>query len=437
MFGWPLRQAAIAAASGALAVSAAAGPASAPHPDSATSTWWRVAAQFGAPHGQADLTSISAPSAADAWVTGFTVQPTEFGVSALIRHWNGQTWQAVPLPASVARTWNSVSPVLAQIGASSATNVWVMNGILSGVPRYLRFDGKHWSTGTLPGGAGNGRQVVLITSAQVFSPTDVWAFGMMQRYAPQGWQSPYAAHFNGKSWAIVPVPGQGAITSVSAISPDDFWAVIGCVTTQRIATFAKPAVLQWTARSGWRAAPVQPKLPYGSGLSSVAAERGGALWVGGEAPNSGDGTTPLSAIWNKKTWTVSRLPIAASWDQWALAGLAANGRGGVWGVAAAENVAGQQLWHLVGTTWTKVSPGFGWHVWQLGGLAPIPGSPSLWAAGAIRYRGAVHAMVALKGTSASVLPVQHAQRAKSMPANRSKSVKRPTPAKRTQHRSAG
>ena len=433
MFGWPLGHAAVAAVGTVLALSGVAAPASSPHPDSGTSTWWRVTTTFGAQHGQAELTSISAPSAQDAWVTGFTVHPTDFGVSALIRHWTGQTWQAVSLPAGVARAWNSASPIMAQIGASSPANVWVLNGILSGLPRYLRFDGKHWTIGTLPGGAGNGRQVVLITSVKVFSPTDVWAFGMIQRYPPQGWTVPYAAHFNGKSWAVVPVPGQGAITSVSAISPDDFWAVIGCVTTQRIAPFARPAVLQWTARSGWRAAAVQPRLPYGTGLSSVVAERGGALWVGGEAPNSADGTTPVSAIWNKKAWIVSRLPITASWDQWALAELVANGRG-VWGVAAAENVTGQQLWHLAGTTWSKVSPGFGWHVWQLGGLAPIPGSPSLWAAGAIRYGGTVNAMVALKGTSASVLPVRPAKHAPSKSVKRVKTVKQSKPVKRTQPR---
>jgi hypothetical protein len=427
MFGWPLGHAAIAAAGGVLAFSSAVQPVSTPHPGNAASTWWRVAATFGAKHGQADLTSISAPSAQDTWVAGFTVRSTGFGVSALIKHWTGQAWQAVALPAGVARTWNNASPILAQIGASSPANVWVLNGILSGLPRYLRFDGKHWSSGTLPGAAGNGRQVVLITSAKVFSPTDVWAFGMIQRFSPQGWQSPYAAHFNGKSWAIVPVPGQGAITSVSAISPDDFWAVIGCVTTQRIATFAKPAVLQWTGRSGWRAAPVQPRLPAGAGLSSVVAERGGALWVGGETPNSADGTTPLSAIWNKKAWIVSQLPITASWDRWGLAELAATG-GGVWGVTAAENVTSHQLWHLIGTRWFQVSPGFGWHAWQLGGLAAIPGTSSIWAAGMIRYRGTVNAIVALKGTSASVLPVHPAKH------STSKSVKRATPVKRTQHR---
>jgi hypothetical protein len=413
MFGWPLGHAAVAAASGVLALSGAAQPPSSPHPGNAASIWWRVTATFGAQHGQAELTSISAPTAQDAWAAGFTVRPTGFGVSALIEHWTGQTWQAAALPPGVARTWNNASPILAQIGATSPANVWVFNGILRGPARYLRFDGKHWSTGTLPGGAANGGPVVLITSAKVFSPTDVWAFGMKQQYGTQGFTAPYAAHFNGKSWAIVPVPGAGtgAITSVSAISPGDLWAVTGSVTTQRIAPGAEAVVLHWTARSGWRRVPVQPKLPGGADLSSVVAERGGALRVGGEVPNIADGTTPLAATWAKKAWTVTRLPITASWDRWGLAELVANGTG-VWGVTAAENVTGHQVWHLVGRTWSKVSPGFGWHAWQLGGLAAIPGTQAIWAAGAIRYRGTVKAMVALKGNPASVLPAQHAKHSK-------------------------
>ncbi len=432
MFGWPLGHVAVAAAGGVLALSGAAAPANSPHPGNATSTWWRVAAMFGAQHGQAELTSISAPSAQDAWATGFAVLPTEFGVSALIRHWTGKTWQVVALPAGVARTWNNASPILAQIGATSPANVWIFNGILSGPARYLRFDGKHWSIRTLPSGARNSSPDVLITSAKVFSPTDVWAFGMKQ-YGSQGPTYPYAAHFNGKSWAIVPVPGPGAITSVSGFSPADLWAVTGCVTTQQIAPCVTSSVLHWTARSGWRRAPVQPKVPGGADFSSVVAERGGALMVGGEVPNSADGTTPLSATWDKKAWTVTELPITASWDRWGLAELVANGSG-VWGVTAAGNVAGHQLWHLVGTTWTKVSPGFGWHVWQLGGLTAIPGAPAIWAAGAIRYGGSVKAMVALQGSSASVSPVHHAKHSKSKSGKRVTTVKHSKPVKRSQHR---
>src|SRR5260370_31976357 len=107
MFGWPLGHVAVAAAGGLLAFSGALQPVNPPHPGNATSTWWRITATFGGKHGQADLTSISAPSAQDAWAVGFNVQPTGFGVSALIRHWTGQTWQPVALPAGVARTWNN------------------------------------------------------------------------------------------------------------------------------------------------------------------------------------------------------------------------------------------------------------------------------------------------------------------------------------------
>lgn len=428
MFGWPLRHAVAGAASSALALTGAVHAASAPHPATTTTSWWRVTSTFGALHGQADLTSISAPSARDAWTTGFTVQPSAFGVSAMIRHWTGKTWQAVALPASLARTWNGDAPILAQIGASSPTNVWVFSGIGNGPARYLRLNGEQWTIGALPGGRGNGGPAVLITAAKVFSPTDVWAFGRTETFGPQGTSSPYAAHFNGKSWTTLPVPGHGAITAVSAISPDYMWAVVGSVTAQRISPGATPAVLQWTARSGWRPMPVQPKLPRGAQLSSVLGARGGKLWVGGEAENSLHGTTPLAAMWNGSAWTVTELPVPASWSRWGLADLAANGNG-IWGVLAAENVAGHQLWHLTGTKWSKVSPGFGWHVWQLGQLAAISGTHSLWAAGAIRYGPTVSAMIALDGPTASVVPVVHHKKA-----SHHKPVKKSRSARRSPHR---
>ncbi len=422
MFGWPLRQAAVVAAGGALALYGAAFQASPPHPVSTFAsphpasspasshpaspapTWWRIAGTFGALHGQAALTSISAPSALDAWATGFTVQPAGLGVAAMIRHWTGKAWQDIRLPAGLARTWNNAAPILAQIGASSASNVWVFNGIMNGPARYLRLNGTHWTAGTLPGGGGEDGPAVLITAAKVFSPSNVWAFGMTESFGSQGTTSPYAAHFDGKSWATLPVPGQGAITSVSAVSASDMWAVVGSVTTQRIAPGAMPAVLQWAAQSGWRRAPVQPKLPRGAQLSSVMAARGGAVWVGGEAENSLHGTTPLAATWTGSAWTVTELPIAASSARWGIAELAANGDG-LWAVIAAQNADGHQLWHLMGTKWSKASPGFGWHVWQIGQLAAIPGTHSMWAAGAIRYGATVDAMVALDGPTASVVPV--------------------------------
>jgi hypothetical protein len=412
MFGWPLRHAVVVAAGGALALSGSVQSvqsvqsASAPHPSNATTSWWRITSTFGVTKGQGALTSISAPSAVDAWATGFTVLPTDFGVSAFIRHWTGKTWRAVSLPPRLARAWSAGSPILAQIGSSSAANVWLFNGIGSGRAQYLRLKGTRWSMGTLPGAGGSGGEAVLITSAKVFSPTDVWAFGVTLRFGPRGITSPYAAHFDGRRWSTVPVPGMGAITAVSAVSPKDLWAVVGSITTQRIAPAATPAVLQWTARLGWRAAPVQPKLPGGAQLSSVLAARGGRLWIGGEAPNPADGLTPLVATWTGSAWTTTELPITASTSRWGMAELAANGTG-LWGVAAAEGVAGHELWHLNGTKWSKVSPGFGWHVWQLAQLVGVPGTRSLWAAGAIRYNGTVKAIIALDGPTASVQTVGH------------------------------
>src|SRR4029077_11447372 len=129
--------------------------------------------------------------------------------------------------------------------------------------------------------------------------------------------------------------------------------------------------------------PTQPVLPAGAILTSVLAEPGGKLLVGGSEKNTKKGTTPLAAKWSGKSWTVTTLPGPSS-AKWALSSLALDGKGGTWALAQASNRESGRIWHLSGHTWSVVKPSFGKHAWILTQLAAVPHTDSVWAVGALK-----------------------------------------------------
>ncbi len=368
------RVAAVALAGSAIALTSAMLPAQA-----AAATGWRVAAKYPVKGGASLLLTADAVSARDAWAVGVLAGKNSTSVQTVIRHWAGKTWGEVTLPAKVAKAWKAEDPFGAQVGASSPTNVWIFSPIAGG---YLRLNGKHWSLGRLPSGSPS--NLVEVSSVKVFSRTDVWAFGGIEKLSgttPS--TSPYVAHFNGLKWATEKVPGTGPIAAASAASSASIWAVTGSDLVEGITVESEgtPGVLHWTAKGGWQQ-PAQPVLPAGSILTSVLTGPGGKVLVGGSEKNSKKGTTPLAATWTGKAWTVATLPGPSS-AKWALTSLAPDGSG-VWAIASASNRESGRLWHLSGKTWSAVTPAFGKHAWILTQLAAVPHTDSTWAVGALR-----------------------------------------------------
>ncbi len=79
--------------------------------------------------------------------------------------------------------------------------------------------------------------------------------------------------------------------------------------------------------------------------------------------------------------------------------MAPDGRGGFWGVAVAVNVKGEpeRMWHLTGTTWSRVTAGFGKRQWILTQLAAVPGTSSVWGVGALKAGTSEDGLVAIDG----------------------------------------
>jgi len=175
-------------------------------------TWNRVRAPAQAAPGA--LLGVTAISASDAWAVGSTG-----GNSQLILHWNGSTWAQVPDPQL-----RGISPVLRDVVADSAGNVWVA-GYFYGersqksTALLLRWTGTAWQRVALPKlGSDDGLSAIDIVSSR-----DIWAVGG----GVDGGKT-VILHWNGVAWTRLTTRGTnftGDFESLAVGSPSDIWAV--------------------------------------------------------------------------------------------------------------------------------------------------------------------------------------------------------------------
>ena len=387
------RRAAVALSAGAtvLAVGAAALPAQA-----TAVPGWRINTTFQVRNRIAEFFSVDAISARDAWSAGVTATTSGDELQTLIRHWNGKSWTAVSLPAKVATAWNKAEPVDARVGVSSPSNVWIFGGLLSSA--YLRLNGTRWSVGHLPGPSASSGKELEIDAVRVFSKSSVWAFGGIVNFAAaQATTTPYAAHFNGRKWSAAAVPGDSAITSVSAASSASIWAVAGTSASAPGGPggqAGQPGVLHWTTKGGWQRPP-QPVLPKGAQLSAVTLQSGHVV-AAGSVSNGRKGRSPLLVTWNGKAWSAPSV-AGASPTKWSVVGVAADGRGGIWVTGLRQSGNPGKLWHVVAGKWAAVQPAFGKHAWLLWQIAAVPHTDSVWGAGALKVGKSTVGLLALAG----------------------------------------
>jgi hypothetical protein len=325
---------------------------------------WRVTKVIAVRGDTVVMTGIDVLSAGDAWVAAVAIRISSGAARPLLEHWNGRTWLSVPLPAQLASGLLGAS-AWASVAASAPGNVWAFGA----EGRYAHLSGGRWRGGRLPGtGTGN----VVVYAADVFGPADAWAFGA--RYGGPGdlILRPWAAHFDGRRWAQVHVPGAGGIT-VSAVSGDDLWAVTGVVEPGAGVTFT-PTVLRWNGRA-WVRAARQPRLPRHAVAAAILAESDRDVWISGAAPNREQGTSELASHWNGRSWTPASPHTGPADTDDALGSLVPDGRSGIWGLG--EDVP-ELIWHYAGGRWAGSRVKYGWYLLQ---LAAVPDRTSLWALG--------------------------------------------------------
>jgi hypothetical protein len=204
---------------------------------------------------------------------------------------------------------------------------------------------------------------------------DVWAVGEVHAPDPNRERS-LIEHWDGKRWSVVVAPDAGRLMSVSAITPDDAWAL------------GARSLLRWDGTS-W----VEVLLPAGSGASfdSLSASGPENVWIAGTRPgpfigNNTRGSSTVVAHYDGIGWTVMHPPNPGTSVN-NLQGVIASSPTDVWaagyssdrGKSSAE--ATSLIEHWDGRSWTAVSSpdpslslnviwGAGWDggsgVWALG-----------------------------------------------------------------------
>ncbi|HEY0069831.1 MAG TPA: hypothetical protein VGE04_07680, partial [Chloroflexia bacterium] len=203
------------------------------------------------------------------------------------------------------------------------------------------------------------------TGVSAVSPDDVWAVGLFNRGT---WSDSLVEHWNGERWRVVPSPQGSKIPyAVEAIHADDVW-VVG---VQGLTEHWNGS--QWT---------VLPAPDFGSGytnLNDISAASSSDIWAVGERYTDSDSTTRVRIQrWNGSEWNIVPLPVTGTVGT--LLGVEAISSDDAWAVGHTGDGDTLTL-HWNGIQWTVVpSPNPG-TVHSLNAVSAVS-SNDVWAVGA-------------------------------------------------------
>jgi hypothetical protein len=308
----------------------------------AKTSGWRVVTTVG-PAGQDVSGTLTAHSASGAWSVWIGTHYTA------VERLAGAEWTRVPIPAELTSYVRSA----VAFDGDSASDFWLFNSYRAN--HALRFTGSKWTlqqipAWVLPQRSGGGGLSAVTTS--VFGPGNVWVFGLDA--------GAYAAHYNGRTWAKVRLPA--APDEVSAVSPDDIWALLGDTAWHGNGK-------TWTAIKIPKAAGNPPET---FGDLTVTGSNSAWVWRTILAPRHQTEADVLH--WNGTSWrSVGGTPADI------IDSVAPDGSGGLWATGVDVNPGGFNLfYHLTGGRWTEVNPPAGMWAQAPENLTWIPGTRSLW-----------------------------------------------------------
>lgn len=341
-----------------------------------------------------NLTSVAALSPNDAWAVG-SYNPqlptqTQAQVRTMALHWDGVAWSFIPTPyrETTAQYQDGINSLYG-VSASPSGQVWAVGSFSTGTTSsqtlVLRYRPAACSTAT----AGSTPANPSTTAAPPTSPTPTAPNAQAQ--TPTS-----AANVGGEcgpTWAALDVPAAGNFNAISAVSPNDIWAV-GSNTNVPVDTLAA----HWDG-TGWTVVPspnvgTNDNILYGvssvrSGAPSSAGS-GQAVWGVGSYGTGSTGSKPLIIRWDGSAWKVIPSPDPGPGrgvlhavfaltpnDAWAVGSYATSD-------ALGNAIAGQS-WTLIehwdGTRWSTVpSPSPGNAINNLSAIAAVTDN-DIWAVG--------------------------------------------------------
>ncbi|HEX8220567.1 MAG TPA: S-layer homology domain-containing protein [Chloroflexia bacterium] len=290
------------------------------------------------------LYGVVAVSSNDAWAVG-SYRTASDEERSLIMRWNGAVWATVPGP-----DLNSTYHNLRSVTAISASDVWAVGYYLpsGGMGRALalHWNGTQWSA--VPTPVPTDYDDYTLVSVSALATDDVWAAGTRRDFATP---KPLVMHWNGSAWALSQVTDpadyntyESVLTGITAIGPNDVWAV-GYQVTVALQVTRIALLLHWNG-SQWTK-PEKPSISGGGYLSGystvggasflrgVAARASNDVWaVGSYRQTTGSITQTLALQSNGAIWgTTGTVNDSAS--AWALQGLTVAGTD-IWAVGYYE-----------------------------------------------------------------------------------------------------
>ncbi len=291
------------------------------------------------------LASVAIISANDAWAVG------EDQNSAVIEHWNGESWQAFVTHAPM-------HSALSQVAAVSRTDIWAVGYTVetaSGRDKTLveHWDGSRWSVIPSPDGAsGNGQFMAL----KVIATNNIWAVGTFSDASQLSYS--LLEHWNGTAWQVVPIQStnafvRGDVVTITGTSSNDLW-IAGEIDNSRVASqgiVGQPQgfVAHW---DGMQWSLLQP--PNSMAVNSLDVASANDIWITGTSASTK--TSGLLSHWDGHMWNQVALPISST-SGLLLKEIVTFSHGNVWLVGAQTGTNGSTLYpvmfHWNGQTWQK------------------------------------------------------------------------------------
>ena len=270
------------------------------------------------------------------------------------------SWQKIPGAPGV-------HGVLADVSASSATDVWAV-GVDDGRTLAERWDGSTWRRVAAPNPGRRSTRVDKLSAVVAIAPDDAWAVGEFGRR-----RASLLLHWNGVRWQrrILPRAARyAALFDIVAVSAGDVWAV---------GTSGQALTLRTLHYDGsrWRVVPAVNRGVHPTFLS-VAATSSSDVWAVGYSPRT------LVEHWDGHAW---HLVAASRWGG-PESGVAAISPSDVWGVGYTQHGQVRVIDHWDGSSWTIAFSAAGVRLnsvaasgpndaWAVGGVLLYPGGPTI------------------------------------------------------------
>jgi hypothetical protein len=165
------------------------------------------------------------------------------------------------------------------VTAVSSNDAWAVGTAINSANSLVEhWDGKQWSIVSSPAFAGGGGGAAISAD----SSNDVWAVG-----------GSTTLHWNGTSWSRVPATGLVGLTSVTALSPTNVWAV-GIIRQRH----GIPVIEHWDGTSWSIVSSPDPNPNVTGNLSGIAAISANDIWAVGNAAGW------FSEHWDGTSWSI-------------------------------------------------------------------------------------------------------------------------------------